>query len=201
MFPSRFDGRCELEGCHQITYEDITEMMGVEVFSPETQDFERKSNDKPYWICANHYMVEDENNPNQEEDLEEIEDADDIIEDENNPNQEEELNEEILVEEEEEEEMEEMEDAEEVDEEWNEVNGYYRDVTEIFLAIFDGQCQLEGCGEDIHAFLTEIIGVEVYSNETHDFERKHDDKPYWICASHVLDEGTDDESTNDEEEE
>ena len=179
MFPSRFDGRCELEGCHQITYEDITEMMGVEVFSPETQDFERKSNDKPYWICANHYMVEDENNPNQEE----------------------ELNEEILVEEEEEEEMEEMEDAEEVDEEWNEVNGYYRDVTEIFLAIFDGQCQLEGCGEDIHAFLTEMIGVEVYSNETHDFERKHDDKPYWICASHVLDEGTDDESTNDEEEE
>ena len=39
MFPARFDGRCELEGCHEATFKGITEMMGVKVFSTETQDF------------------------------------------------------------------------------------------------------------------------------------------------------------------
>ena len=60
MFSARFNGRCELEGCQESTYENITKMMGVEVFTPETQDFERKFNDKPFWICAKHYMEVEE---------------------------------------------------------------------------------------------------------------------------------------------
>ena len=112
--------------------------------------------------------------------------------DENAPNQEE-LEEEILEEEEEDEDLEDVEE-----EEQNEVIGYYRDVTRIFLARFDGHCQLEGCGEDIQADISEMIGVEIFSQETEDFERKHNDKPYWVCASHCLDEDNDDESMNDE---
>merc|ERR1712183_409265 len=127
MFPARFNSWCELQGCHEATYTDITEMMGVEIFSPETQDFERKYNDKPYWICANHYMEAGENNPNQEEELEE-----EILE---------------MLEEEEE-----VAVAEVADEEWEDQQiGYYRDITSIFLARFDGKCQLEGCDEDFQA--------------------------------------------------
>ena len=77
---------------------------------------------------------------------------------------------------------------------------YYRDVTRIFLARFDGQCQLEGCGEDIQADITEIIGVEKYSYETQDFQRKPNDKPYWVCASHCMEEENDEESNNEEDE-
>merc|ERR1712066_107683 len=106
---------------------------------------------------------------------------------ENNPYQEEGLEEEIL-------EMVEVEEVEGADAEWDDQEiGYYRDVTSIFLARFDGHCQLEDCGEDIQADITEMIGVEIYSDETEDFERKPNDKPYWICASHCLEEDNDDD--------
>ena len=51
-FLARFDGRCHL--CHESTFQDITEMMGVEIFCPETRTYETKYNGKPYWIHANH---------------------------------------------------------------------------------------------------------------------------------------------------
>ena len=140
MFPARYNGICELEGCHTPTVRGQTILVGVEVFSQETQDFQRKPNDKPFWIHASHYMEIEEEMENDGQD----------------------------------------DGQEETD------NIQFREVTQDFTASYNGRCQLPGCHRAVIANMTELIGVEIYSEETLDFEPNYNGKPYWICASHCL---------------
>ena len=134
-------------------------MMGVKVFSPETQDYELKYNDRPHWICARHYM----------------------------DFQEEEIEEEVEQEVEEEGEMMENDGYGYDEVEDNiERNIIYRRITSKFVASFDGACQLKGCNEPTCKNITEIVGADMFSEETQQFEQKASGNPYWVCASHFL---------------
>ena len=85
-----------------------------------------------------------------------------------------------------------------VDEDNIEKTIIYRKITSKFVAKFNGRCQLKGCNEPTCKNITEIVGADMFSEETQQFEQKASGNPYWVCASHFLNSQVEEEENAEE---